>query len=72
MVENICYEDVDGKKEFKNDFEFGKYWVLFGDGIFVNDVFGIVYCVYVFNVGILVNVEKVVVGFFFENEIVYI
>nr|WP_258861531.1 hypothetical protein [Streptococcus pneumoniae] len=26
MVENTRYEDVDGKKESKNDPELGKYW----------------------------------------------
>lgn len=70
FFENICFEDIDGKKESKNDLEFGKYWVSFGD-VFVNDVFGIVYCVYVFNVGIVFNLE-LVVGFLMEKEIKFI
>ena len=40
LVENTRYEDVDGKKESKNDPELGKYWASLGDGIFVNDAFG--------------------------------
>ena len=35
LVENTRYEDVDGKKESKNDPELGKYWASLGDGIFV-------------------------------------
>ncbi|MFX9228087.1 phosphoglycerate kinase, partial [Acinetobacter baumannii] len=40
LVENTRFEDVDGKKESKNDEELGKYWASLGDGIFVNDAFG--------------------------------
>lgn len=71
VFENICFEDVDGKKESKNDIELGKYWVLLGD-VFVNDVFGIVYCVYVFNVGIVLIGILIVVGFLMEKEIKFI
>lgn len=71
MFENICFEDLDGNKEFKNNLELGKYWVLLGD-VFVNDVFGIVYRVYVFNVGIVNNMEVFVVGLLFEKEINFI
>ena len=35
LVENTRFEDVDGKKESKNDPELGKYWASLGDGIFV-------------------------------------
>ena len=40
LVENTRFEDIDGKKESKNDPELGKYWASLGDGIFVNDAFG--------------------------------
>ena len=40
LVENTRFEDVDGKKESKNDPELGKYWASLGDGVFVNDAFG--------------------------------
>jgi len=60
LVENTRFEDVDGKKESKNDPELGKYWASLGDGIFVNDAFG------------SANVEKAVAGFLLENEIAYI
>lgn len=50
----------------------GKYWVFLGD-FFINDVFGIVYCKYVFNVGIVFNMlGKVVVGFLMEKEIKFL
>src|SRR5699024_9551243 len=39
MFENTRFEDVDGKKESKNDSELGKYWASLGD-VFVNDAFG--------------------------------
>ena len=39
LVENTRFEDVDGKKESKNDPELGKYWASLGD-VFVNDAFG--------------------------------
>ena len=39
LVENTRYEDVDGKKESKNDPELGKYWASLGDGIFETSVF---------------------------------
>ena len=72
LVENTRYEDVDGKKESKNDPELGKYWASLGDGIFVNDAFGTAHRAHASNVGISANVEKAVAGFLLENEIAYI
>ncbi|HGK9391346.1 TPA: phosphoglycerate kinase [Streptococcus pneumoniae] len=72
LVENTRYEDVDGKKESKNDPELGKYWASLGDGIFVNDSFGTAHRAHASNVGISANVEKAVAGFLLENEIAYI
>ncbi len=72
LVENTRFEDVDGKKESKNDEELGKYWASLGDGIFVNDAFGTAHRAHASNVGISANVEKAVAGFLLENEIAYI
>lgn len=72
LVENTRYEDVDSKKESKNDPELGKYWASLGDGIFVNDAFGTAHRAHASNVGISANVEKAVAGFLLENEIAYI
>lgn len=72
LVENTRHEDVDGKKESKNDPELGKYWASLGDGIFVNDAFGTAHRAHASNVGISANVEKAVAGFLLENEIAYI
>ena len=72
LVENTRFEDIDGKKESKNDPELGKYWAGLGDGIFVNDAFGTAHRAHASNVGISANVDKAVAGFLLENQIAYI
>ncbi|HEL0028289.1 TPA: phosphoglycerate kinase [Streptococcus equi subsp. zooepidemicus] len=72
LVENTRFEDIDGKKESKNDPGLGKYWASLGEGIFVNDAFGTAHRAHASNVGISANVEKAVAGFLLENEIAYI
>lgn len=72
LVENTRFEDVDGKKESKNDPELGKYWASLGDDIFVNDAFGTAHRAHASNVGISSNVSKAVAGFLLENEIKFI
>ena len=72
LVENTRFEDIDGKKESKNDAELGKYWASLGDGIFVNDAFGTAHRAHASNVGISSNVENAVAGFLLENEIKFI
>ena len=72
LVENTRFEDIDGKKESKNDTELGKYWASLGDGIFVNDAFGTAHRAHASNVGISSNVENAVAGFLLENEIKFI
>ena len=51
MFENTRFEDLDGKKESKNDPELGKYWASLGD-LFVNDAFGTAHRAHASNVGI--------------------
>ena len=70
MFENTRFEDLDGKKESKNDPELGKYWASLGD-VFVNDAFGTAHRAHASNVGISANLEAVA-GFLLEKEIEFI
>jgi len=72
LVENTRFEDIEGKKESKNDADLGKYWASLGEGIFVNDAFGTAHRAHASNVGISSNVENAVAGFLLENEIKFI
>lgn len=72
LVENTRFEDVDGKKESKNDPELGKYWASLGDDLFVNDAFGTAHRAHASNVGISSNVSQAAAGFLMENEIKFI
>ncbi len=72
MFENTRFEDIDGKKESKNDPELGKYWASLGDGIFVNDAFGTAHRAHASNMGIASNSEVAAAGFLLEKEIEFI
>ena len=67
LVENTRYEDLDGKKESKNDKELGEYWASLGD-VFINDAFGTIHRAHASNVGIASNLESGV-GFLVEKEL---
>ena len=71
MFENTRWEDLDGKKESKNDPELGKYWASLGD-VFVNDAFGTAHRAHASNAGIAANTKDVVAGFLMEKEIEFI
>ncbi|PRX28646.1 phosphoglycerate kinase [Orenia metallireducens] len=71
MFENTRFEDVDGKKESKNDPGLGKYWASLGD-VFVNDAFGTAHRSHASNVGIASNIDEVAAGFLMEKEIKFI
>jgi phosphoglycerate kinase len=71
MFENTRFEDLDGKKESKNDPELGKYWASLGD-VFVNDAFGTAHRAHASNVGIASNIAETVAGFLLEKEINFI
>ena len=71
MFENTRFEDVDGKKESKNDPELGKYWASLGD-VFVNDAFGTAHRAHASNVGISSNIAVSVAGFLMSKEIEFI
>lgn len=76
LVENTRFEDIDGKKESKNDPELGKYWASLGDGIFVNDAFGTAHRAHASNVGIATamkaNNKPAVAGYLLEKEIKFL
>ena len=73
MFENTRFEDLDGKKESKNDTELGKYWAALGD-VFVNDAFGTAHRAHASNVGIAENIGNgnSAVGFLVEKELKFI
>ena len=67
LVGNTRYEDLDGKKESKNDKELGEYWASLGD-VFINDAFGTIHRAHASNVGIASNLESGI-GFLVEKEL---
>lgn len=67
MVENTRFEDVDGKKESKNDEELGRYWASLGD-VFVNDAFGTAHRAHASNVGISTYIKEIYPGFLMDKE----
>ena len=68
MFENTRYEDLNGKKESKNDPELGAYWASLGD-VFVNDAFGTAHRAHCSNVGVTQYVDTAVVGYLMQKEI---
>ena len=71
MFENTRFEDIDGKKESKNDPELGAYWASLGE-VFVNDAFGTAHRAHASNAGIAANLKTTVAGFLMEKEINFI
>lgn len=73
MFQNTRFEDLDGKKESKNDPELGKYWASLGD-LFVNDAFGTAHRAHASNAGISANIGEgnSAAGFLMEKEIKFI
>lgn len=67
LVQNTRYEDLDGKKESKNDKDLGAYWASLGD-IFVNDAFGTIHRAHASNVGIASHLQSCI-GFLIEKEL---
>lgn len=68
LIENTRFEDVDGKKESKNDPELGKYWASLGE-VFVNDAFGTAHRAHASNVGIATYIADSCIGFLIEKEL---
>lgn len=70
LVQNTRFEDLEGKKESKNDEELGKYWASLGD-LFVNDAFGTAHRAHASNVGIAQHLESAI-GFLMEKEVQFL
>lgn len=67
LLQNTRYEDLDGKKESKNDTELGAYWASLGD-LFINDAFGTSHRAHASNVGIASHLPNGI-GFLVEKEL---
>ena len=67
LLQNTRYEDLDGKKESKNDSELGKYWASLGD-IMINDAFGTSHRAHASNVGIMEHLPSGI-GFLVQKEL---
>lgn len=67
LMENTRYEDVEGKKESKNDPALGEYWSSLAD-LYVNDAFGTCHRNHASNVGIASHLPSAV-GFLVEKEL---
>ncbi len=67
LIQNTRYEDLDGKKESKNDEDLGAYWASLGD-VFVNDAFGTIHRAHASNCGIAAHLPSAF-GFLIENEL---
>ncbi len=67
LLQNTRYEDLDGKKESKNDPELGSYWASLGE-LFINDAFGTSHRAHASNVGIASHLPNGI-GFLMEKEL---
>lgn len=67
LIENTRFEDLEGKKESKNDPELASYWASLGD-IFINDAFGTIHRAHASNVGIASLLPNAI-GFLVEREL---
>ena len=70
LIENTRFEDLDNKKESRNDQELAKYWASLAD-IFINDAFGTIHRSHASNVGIASYLDSGI-GFLVEEEINYL
>ncbi|MDR2867552.1 MAG: phosphoglycerate kinase [Acholeplasmatales bacterium] len=68
LMQNTRYEDLDGKKESKNDPELAKYWAHLAD-IFVMDAFGSAHRAAASVSGIAKYIKTSVAGFLMEKEV---
>ncbi len=67
LLQNTRYEDLDGKKESKNDPKLGSYWASLGE-LFINDAFGTSHRAHASNVGIASHLPNGI-GFLMEKEL---
>ena len=67
LLENTRFEDLNDKKESKNDRALGKYWASLGD-IFINDAFGTAHRAHASNVGIASHLPSGI-GYLMKKEL---
>ena len=67
LMENTRFEDLEDKKESKNNEELGKYWASLGD-VYINDAFGTAHRAHASNVGIASNLPSGI-GFLIQKEL---
>jgi len=67
LMENTRFEDINGKKESKNDEELGKYWASLAD-FYINDAFGTAHRAHASNVGIASHLPSCF-GLLIEKEL---
>ena len=67
LVQNTRYEDLEGKKESKNDPELGAYWASLGE-VFINDAFGTIHRAHASNCGVAAHLPSAF-GFLIEKEL---
>jgi len=67
LLENTRFENIDNKKESKQDEDLSKYWASLGD-IFINDAFGTIHRRHASNYGISKYLDSGI-GFLVEKEI---
>lgn len=67
LVENTRFEDIDGKKESKNDSELAEYWSQLGD-VFINDAFGTTHREHASNVGLSQQADQAALGLLVAEE----
>ena len=67
LMQNTRYEDLEGKKETKNDAELGEYWASLGE-VFINDAFGTIHRAHASNCGIAAHLPSAF-GFLIEKEL---
>ena len=67
LMENTRFEDINGKKESKNNEELGKYWSSLAE-FYVNDAFGTAHRAHASNVGIASNLPSAF-GLLIEKEL---
>ncbi|MBU4691244.1 phosphoglycerate kinase [Mycoplasma zalophi] len=68
LLENTRFEDLEDKKESKNNQELAQYWAGLGD-VFINDAYGAIHRAHASNVGISTYIKESAIGFLVDDEL---
>ncbi|QJR43877.1 phosphoglycerate kinase [Mycoplasma miroungirhinis] len=71
LLENTRFEDLNDKKESKNDPELAQYWASLGD-VFINDAYGAIHRAHASNVGIATYIKESAIGFLVDDELIHL